>query len=303
MTTTKNKQSLTRRIAKIFSSKEKTERGIASLVALLITFSLPLGLSLVTNQETTKSMDSPYSSCGAVKVIAHRGAVSKSHTENTLRAFDLAISQGATMVETDLRLSKDRRWVLMHDSKLNRTTNGTGDVSKRPWSYIKKLRTNDRVKGGVPTIQDVITRYKKKATLTFDLEIKEKNPPKAKLLGIMHYLKKQGVKDRVLFTSFSSKTISMIRSIDSSWQTALITGKPITPATAAAYGNIVVVHQKLVNKEFVDAMRNAGVVVYPWGVDDETIWKKVVGSGVAGIITDRVPMAKRTCVIEASQQQ
>ena len=93
-------------------------------------------------------------------ICAHRGA-SVSHPENTLAAFKEAIRLGAHMIELDLALSKDDAIVVLHDSTLDRTTNGKGLVSD--WS-LKELKTLDagsfkatRFKGErIPTFQEVL---------------------------------------------------------------------------------------------------------------------------------------------------
>ena len=93
-------------------------------------------------------------------ICAHRGA-SVSHPENTLAAFKEAIRLGAHMIELDLALSKDDAIVVLHDSTLDRTTNGKGLVSD--WS-LKELKTLDagsfkatHFKGErIPTFQEVL---------------------------------------------------------------------------------------------------------------------------------------------------
>lgn len=64
---------------------------------------------------------------GVPRVIAHRGA-SQDAPENTLAAFRLAHAQGARMVELDARLAADGELVVIHDSTLERTTDGRGRV-------------------------------------------------------------------------------------------------------------------------------------------------------------------------------
>jgi glycerophosphoryl diester phosphodiesterase len=58
--------------------------------------------------------------------VAHRGC----HPENKIIGFRQAIEDGCDMVECDVRLSGDNQPVLIHDTTINRTTNGTGRVSK-----------------------------------------------------------------------------------------------------------------------------------------------------------------------------
>src|SRR5438046_9733188 len=60
-------------------------------------------------------------------VIAHRGA-SGNAPENTMAAFKKAVALGANFIETDLQLSRDARFVAIHDATVNRTTNGQGTV-------------------------------------------------------------------------------------------------------------------------------------------------------------------------------
>src|SRR5260221_2009159 len=60
-------------------------------------------------------------------VIAHRGA-SGHAPENTLAAFRKAVAHGAPFIETDLQLSRDARFVAIHDSTVDRTTGSCGAV-------------------------------------------------------------------------------------------------------------------------------------------------------------------------------
>ena len=60
-------------------------------------------------------------------VAAHRGFCAK-FPENTMLAFREAVKLGVDQIETDVRITKDNELVLIHDSTLDRTTNGTGKV-------------------------------------------------------------------------------------------------------------------------------------------------------------------------------
>jgi glycerophosphoryl diester phosphodiesterase len=72
-------------------------------------------------------------------IMAHRGS-SDEAPENTLTSFRLALSQGADILETDLRFTRDGEIVLMHDATVDRTTNGSGKVSEMTLTEIKELR-------------------------------------------------------------------------------------------------------------------------------------------------------------------
>src|SRR5437016_1521532 len=86
-------------------------------------------------------------------VIAHRGA-SAYEPENTLRAFALAIEQGAQMIELDLHATRDEQVVVIHDFTLDHTTNLTGPVNQLTLAEIKKA---DAGKGErVPTLDETL---------------------------------------------------------------------------------------------------------------------------------------------------
>lgn len=72
------------------------------------------------------------------EIYAHRGA-SKFAPENTMAAFELAYQLGADGIETDIQLTKDSIPILIHDEKLNRTTNAFGFVKDMTLQQIKQL--------------------------------------------------------------------------------------------------------------------------------------------------------------------
>lgn len=71
-------------------------------------------------------------------LCAHRGAMD-THPENTLIGFREAIRVGAHMIELDAYLTKDKHLVVIHDSTVDRTTDGTGKVSELTLAEIKAL--------------------------------------------------------------------------------------------------------------------------------------------------------------------
>jgi glycerophosphoryl diester phosphodiesterase len=73
-----------------------------------------------------------------VLLIAHRGD-SGAAPENTLTAIRRAFKAGADAVEVDIRFTRDRQIVLMHDDTLDRTTNGSGTVAEFTLDEIRKL--------------------------------------------------------------------------------------------------------------------------------------------------------------------
>lgn len=124
-------------------------------------------------------------------IIAHRGFSSQA-PENTLAAFDLALASGFRDIEFDVHLSSDGVPVVMHDPTVNRTTDGTGKISKMPLSVIRELDAgswfsqtrefafqNEKV----PELEEVLVRYRGLARLY--IELKSGEP---ELVENVHYL-------------------------------------------------------------------------------------------------------------------
>ncbi len=108
-------------------------------------------------------------------VIAHQGAM-KERPGNTLSAFSKAIEIGANCIEIDLRLSKDGHLVLIHDSTVDRTTNGKGKVNSLTLKELKSLDAGSffskKYQGErIPTFQEALELTKGKTFLMLDLKL------------------------------------------------------------------------------------------------------------------------------------
>src|ERR1700683_2808619 len=93
-------------------------------------------------------------------IIAHRGA-SGHAPENTMAAFQRAVELGAPFIETDLHLTRDGRFVAIHDKTLQRTTNGQGAVQEFTLAELRQLDAGkwfDRPFSGehIPTLEEVL---------------------------------------------------------------------------------------------------------------------------------------------------
>ena len=87
--------------------------------------------------------------------IGHRGAAGHA-PENTLAAVQKGIALGVDFVEIDVRRTADGALVALHDSTVNRTTNGKGRVDALS---LRKLRAFDAGQGErIPTVEEVLTR-------------------------------------------------------------------------------------------------------------------------------------------------
>src|ERR1051325_8467196 len=96
--------------------------------------------------------------------VAHRGH-SIEYPENTMEAYRKAIELGIEMIECDVNITRDGKLVMIHDYTLDRTTNGSGQVSSLTWDEIERLDAGGKFKpefAGVriPSTEDTLLLYK-----------------------------------------------------------------------------------------------------------------------------------------------
>ena len=131
-------------------------------------FSLDIQSSKENNESTTEFGS-----------IAHRGYSSKA-PENTFASFDLAIKNNFNFIETDVQLTSDNIPVIIHDDKVDRTSNGKGLVSEMKLNEIKSLdfgswfskEFNDEK---IPTLSELLKKYSDKIHLVLELKSDQSN--------------------------------------------------------------------------------------------------------------------------------
>jgi glycerophosphoryl diester phosphodiesterase len=107
-----------------------------------------------------------------ILTCAHRGNHNNA-PENSLKSIQDAINEEIEMVEIDIRQTKDGKFVLMHDSTLDRTTNGSGDVSDFTLAELQQLKLKDTrgvlTDEKIPALQEALVLGRGK--IYFDLDI------------------------------------------------------------------------------------------------------------------------------------
>lgn len=106
--------------------------------------------------------------------IAHRGACTRC-PENTLPAYFKACALGADVVEIDVRRTADGEWVAMHDSRVDRTTDGSGNVNELTLAEIRRLDAGVRFAPAyrgvkVPTLKEALGALRGLAAILLDVK-------------------------------------------------------------------------------------------------------------------------------------
>jgi len=137
--------------------------------------------------------------------IGHRGAAGYA-PENTFASFDKAIELGVDMIECDVHPCKTGELILMHDSDVERTTNGEGKISRMSLQELKELDAGNGQE--IPTLAEFFERYKNTVSLMIDI----KSPGTAKQL--LRLIKFHNVYDQVHITSRNHGLLTAIRWLD-----------------------------------------------------------------------------------------
>jgi glycerophosphoryl diester phosphodiesterase len=156
--------------------------------------------------------------------IAHRG-YSARYPENTLLAFAKAIEAGADMIEFDLHFSSDGELVVIHDDRINRTSNGRGRVAELTLADLRKYNYNNRMTNcgftAIPTLAEVIELAGNRVLL--NIEIKKDQKKKTGIEEtLIDLLRRKDLIDRVIVSSFDGKILAEMKEISGKIRTGLI---------------------------------------------------------------------------------
>jgi glycerophosphoryl diester phosphodiesterase len=236
-----------------------------------------------------------YDSMPKPVVFGHRGA-SRYAPENTIAAFDLAISQGAKAFELDTMLTSDGVPVVIHDHTLERTTNGYGKVDQKTIDEIRELDAGSHfseefTSEKIPMLEEVLKRYPEK--ILINIELKNYHSPKNELARIvLDMVESHGMLEQVIFSSFLPRNLRILRSIQPHAKTALLLPRGILGFLFSTlffkYHSPEIIHPsfKNITKGTLKKEHFFGRHVNVWTVNELNIAKKLIDWGVDGLITD-----------------
>jgi len=227
--------------------------------------------------------------------FAHRGA-SQVAPENTLAAFELALQQGVDGIELDIRLCRSGEWVVIHDSRVNRTTNGRGFVRSKSLDDLRHLDAgaafhpqfaNERI----PTLAEVLDWARGRALLNIEIKSLARAHEYAEW-RLLDLLRRHGVSQQCLISSFNPIVLRRLARLDSGIPAGLLLN--VTWFRRSAENafirsmNIQTLHisRRLARPRYLKRIRRAGLRIFVWGVNHPTELSRLVDFGVDGIITD-----------------
>lgn len=247
-----------------------------------------------------------------VSVIAHRGGA-KLRPENTLAAFDHAVSLGVDALECDVHLSSDDEVMVIHDATLERTTNATGLVRARTAAELQAVDAGYAFgsdagfphrgrAGGVPRLRDLLDRHRDTPLV---IEIKGDQPEVA--VRTIDVVRAAGAVGRVVLGGFSAAVMEAARRLapeiptgasqveghsalarSYAWLSPRRAGPAVYQVPFRLRG------RQMFGRRFVHAVRRGGWPVHVWVVDDPDDMRLLIRWGVTGLISDRPDVAIAT---------
>jgi glycerophosphoryl diester phosphodiesterase len=236
-------------------------------------------------------------------VFAHRGA-SAAAPENTLAAFKRGVEMGAPAIELDVKLSADGHVVVIHDQRVDRTTNGRGDVGKLSLEEMQALDAGSHFSPQfagekIPTLAEVFEEVGTKIFINVELT-NYASPGDGLSERVAELVRRHAMQERVMFSSFHPLNLIRMRRLLPSVPSGLLAqqgthgrwargfiGRLVTPGNIHPYFDDV-------DQAFVQSQKTTNHParrIHVWTVNDPQDMRRLFDLGVDGIFTDYPDLA------------
>ena len=235
-------------------------------------------------------------------IIGHRGFRSN-YPENTLTSFKAAMAAGADMIELDVHLTKDRQLAVIHDEKVDRTTNGKGRVCDFTLDELKQLDAGKWFHPSfsgepIPCLEEVLNLARDKIYVNIELKADPERPDVALELGscVLEVVRKEKAKDFVVASSFQLELLASLRRESADLAIGVLTYKKkqgfleVCEAIRAIAWHP---HYQYFSKQELAAAKSMGLKILPFTVNDKKEMKRLLEMGVDGFFTDDPEAGKR----------
>lgn len=228
------------------------------------------------------------------KMVAHRG-LSGIERENTCSAFVAAGNRSYYGIETDVHVTKDRKFVVIHDDTTERVSLGAKNINVEESTYdeIKEIVLPDldgstnRQDIRIPLLKDYIKickKYGKKCVLELKNDFKKSDIEK-----MIEEIKDADYIDGMIFISFSLNNCIILRSLLALAKIQFLTSAEITTEIVETLKNsnldLDIYYQRL-TKENIALLHSHNIEVNCWTCDDKTSAEALADMGVDYITTN-----------------
>ncbi len=216
-----------------------------------------------------------------IYVAGHRGAAGVL-PENTLKGFRYAIELGVDYVECDVHLTRDDRLVVMHDKKVDRTTNGAGYIRDLDFAAVRSLDAGEGEP--VPTLDEVLETVRGNVKLL--CELKGEGVENAAVDAVVA----RDMACDVIFTCLHLDRLETVKKRSADLQTGANFRDPSDDDIARADDldvSTVGVHYKNLRLKTIEQALNAELDIRAWNPDTLREQQAMIALGVSGVSTNR----------------
>jgi glycerophosphoryl diester phosphodiesterase len=226
-------------------------------------------------------------------IFAHRG-YSAQYPENTMKAFIEAEKAGADGLEIDVQMTKDGELVVIHDEKVDRTTDGVGYVKDLTYGELRKLNAGHTFKkwlqkNPIPSLTELLEWL---STNKLHCNIELKNgifPYEGMEAKVIQLVRQYGLSDRIILSSFNHYSIVTCYRIAPEIEIAPLLSECLyMPWVYAKSIHAKAIHPKyvpIIDNLIIQSMEN-GIAVRPYTINKEAFMKRLFSIGCSAIITD-----------------
>ncbi len=225
-------------------------------------------------------------------VTAHRGA-SQDAPENTLASFTRALEAGADLVEFDVHVSADGDVIVLHDEKVDRTTDGSGEVHRLATKALRELDAgswfSDAYAGErVPTLDETLDLLRGRAVPLIEVKVKRK---RSKDAGerIVACLRRHGMLEGAVVICRELERAREVQTASPATPVAYLTYTKRQARGAAKLslvGGVDLYWKSLSLKLIADLRARPGFFLTPWTVNRRVDQERLLAMGVETLITD-----------------
>jgi glycerophosphoryl diester phosphodiesterase len=238
-----------------------------------------------------------------LEVHAHRGA-SGLAPENTLAAFRKALELGVDVLEMDMHVTRDGEIVIIHDDKLDRTTDGRGSVRDLTLAEVKQRDAGrhfaPQFKGEpIPTLREVIALVQSSENRRVRLNIETKfvkgdeGKPADFEEKVVAIIREKGFVERVILQSFHYPSLAKMKTLEPRVKLSLLMA-----GNQVSRDPVELVRQyeadyyscdfRQLTTDLVSVLHKAGIPVVPWTVNDEMDARRLLNAGVGKLAGDGI---------------
>jgi glycerophosphoryl diester phosphodiesterase len=231
-------------------------------------------------------------------IIAHRGE-SYEAPENTLASINLAWQKDDDAVEIDVRMTKDEKIVAIHDSTTLRTGKRFMNVSTSNYDELLKIdvgkfKADKWANEKIPLLDRIIDTIPDGKSLFVEIKSDDKIvKPLQQLIE-----QKNANPYQIKFIGFNLETMSLIKTLLSEYESYWIVEKKsilrkfniediILMCKSSKLDGLDMKEGKYLNRELIQIVKNSGLMIYTWTVDDPDRAQQLYLDGIDGLTTNR----------------